>query len=655
MDYFKNGPLEPWVVEHKYNDFCNADDMYSILLHETQVHYRHGQLSIFNRCIICIRKIEDLQAIHPLQITLNETNDVCTFNAFKLLRNSTETDRTETIQFTELQRETELNNNIYTGLKTVIANVEGIQVNDIIDYSFTITTQRLNCKEHFSYCGQTVFTIPVYRQYLSVDYDNNGRSCAIRIVHSFDKSQTAVLQSGKRYEYNNMNIAPLEMDSYIPPEENPFSFIEFSDYSDWKELGADLLGAYRQQDRDESIAGSLATIISKDDPIEAKIEKIINHIKTKIGYLSLSLNEYTFAPHLPSETLKKNFGDCKDKSLLLKTMLEMIGVPASVLLVNTNERANICRHLISPSLFDHAIVSFIHNETTYYVDPADSYQLFTFSTPVEHDYGFALDTTRSELIPFHDVKNDIYKRAVQETFTISGDEAELHVEDAFSLRSFASEYARTQHQSIDEIEKLYLEKYKAQYQSIELGKEKLHFEIDIPTQKITYFMQFHIDNLWGKNEDDMNKLQVLFIPKALFDESFILHQEAERKQNAYWPHPVEFNYSIDIHTDFAANFSDLSESTDSLLFLYKITNTIESKHFVFNAFYKSKVAILPKESFNEQVAIVNDLYNNGFFLQKNKPEAITYTKKKNKKSNILWIIFVVIIILQVLSHLHDLY
>jgi len=61
-------------------------------------------------------------------------------------------------------------------------------------------------------------------------------------------------------------------------------------------------------------------------------------------------------PHPPAQVLKRRYGDCKDKALLLVSLLRATGIEAAPALANTRERAALDGFLPTAYAFNHAIV-----------------------------------------------------------------------------------------------------------------------------------------------------------------------------------------------------------------------------------------------------------------------------------------------------------
>jgi hypothetical protein len=67
--------------------------------------------------------------------------------------------------------------------------------------------------------------------------------------------------------------------------------------------------------------------------------------------------------------LKRRYGDCKDKSLLLMTILDELKIPSKIVLLQVGRRHGLEKVLPSPQMFDHAILRATVDGKNYYLDP----------------------------------------------------------------------------------------------------------------------------------------------------------------------------------------------------------------------------------------------------------------------------------------------
>lgn len=586
---------EPWIQKSEINNYDTIDKKYTYILIEQHVLYRPGVFKQFIRNIIRVNKSDDFSLVNPLQVTINNSMETCIFHNFKILRDGEVQEISSLLEFKELQREQGLEKNVYTESKTFVAYIEGLQINDIIDYSYTIINTGFLYQKNFTFIYQTIFTVPVFQQFLTVDYDNNNKECSVRIVKSFSEYSTSKFDGSQCYSYKNQNIDAILLESYIPSSENPFSYIEFSDFISWQDFGESLLGEYRKNENTNYISDYVIKNIIKSSINEEKIEEVINYVKTQIGYHSVSIDNHSFIPHDPLDVIRQNFGDCKDKSLLLKLMLETLGVEASVILVNTYETKNIVHRLISLSCFNHAIVAFNFNNQLYFVDPTDSCLFFKFSMPVEVDYGYYFDTIRYQLFKYEDLKNCFFDRSVYEKVSIVENTAVIEITDEYSFLAFSGTYSNYITNNISAVANNYLEFFKKRYSNIKVDTNSdPRYELEIENQKIKFIVSFIVEEIWEERESNTDRLYTSFNP-SLLNEYLIYLQGSDRKYNHLWPHPVKFTYIFDIYYDFYENMGNLSEVIDCETFKYTVETIEKEKNYRYQISFVSKTDIINKE------------------------------------------------------------
>lgn len=86
------------------------------------------------------------------------------------------------------------------------------------------------------------------------------------------------------------------------------------------------------------------------------IRQIVSALHKNIRYTGVEFGESSLIPQFPSETLKRRYGDCKDKALLLAAMLRAAGIPATLSLLSTGPGLDVDPDLPGMGEFDHAIV-----------------------------------------------------------------------------------------------------------------------------------------------------------------------------------------------------------------------------------------------------------------------------------------------------------
>lgn len=96
-------------------------------------------------------------------------------------------------------------------------------------------------------------------------------------------------------------------------------------------------------------------------------QQLMAWIDERVRYNGLELSEASILPRSPSETLKRHYGDCKDKATLLVALMRQAGFDARVALLNTGWGRDVEPRTPGFGHFDHAIV-YVPGEPALWID-----------------------------------------------------------------------------------------------------------------------------------------------------------------------------------------------------------------------------------------------------------------------------------------------
>jgi hypothetical protein len=158
--------------------------------------------------------------------------------------------------------------------------------------------------------------------------------------------------------------------------------VELTSFVNWKQVGqwySDLEQSHRGPSPDIRIkANDLTSGLNRDLD---KAEALYNYVAQQIKYFSLaSLDIGGYEPHSASDTLLNGFGDCKDKAMLLASLLEALGMHASSVLISDHQDAKL--GLPSPLAFNHLITILSVGGEDIWMDPSSPvvpFRMLTYS------------------------------------------------------------------------------------------------------------------------------------------------------------------------------------------------------------------------------------------------------------------------------------
>lgn len=163
------------------------------------------------------------------------------------------------------------------------------------------------------------------------------------------------------------DVPALEVEEYMPPRRSIAARMVLHYFynqttgqksaATWASVGAWADGLVHDR-RTESpelkkqvadITAGLNTPLDKMRAIAAWVQKQIRYVDIEIGIGG-------YQPHYAADTYKNRFGDCKDKAILMMTMLKEIGIDSYFLLIDTR-RGVVRPDTPSAMTFNHAIVA----------------------------------------------------------------------------------------------------------------------------------------------------------------------------------------------------------------------------------------------------------------------------------------------------------
>ncbi len=189
----------------------------------------------------------------------------------------------------------------------------------------------------------------------------------------FRDEQGNVLQPEINYLKKGDRFVIDEVDYINPVDANReiFPFIDFATESNWKDLSNYIAPLYEEIFSKAALPEYAPNLVEKLDAITDSDEKLqfaIEYVQNNIYYIFNANEMNGHKPQEPSVTYETKQGDCKAKSVLLKSILDYIGVDSSIVLVNFHTDFYIKYYLPSLLTFNHVIVKINHKGEDHFVD-----------------------------------------------------------------------------------------------------------------------------------------------------------------------------------------------------------------------------------------------------------------------------------------------
>ena len=203
------------------------------------------------------------------------------------------------------------------------------------------------------------------------------------------------------YVWRYNETPALTLEEGMPHANNVVPRLRYSSIKDWdsvynwyKEL------AKERYIPDADIEARVHQLTSDLTSEAAKIQAIYHFVATSIRYVGIELGQSAYQPSPATEVFHMQYGDCKDKTTLLISMLDLVGIKAYPVLMSVAPYERVDTALPSLNQFNHMIVAIPTGTNAYiWLDPTAStcsYGNLPYNT--QGRTGFIISDIRGEFV-----------------------------------------------------------------------------------------------------------------------------------------------------------------------------------------------------------------------------------------------------------------
>lgn len=165
-------------------------------------------------------------------------------------------------------------------------------------------------------------------------------------------------------------LAPLP--DYLPSDVPVYPGVTFSTGASWQALAEAYSKIVDEQITTTNVAPQVKQFLVGKTSRSEKIAALVQGMNRQVRYTGVEFGEAAIVPHSPEETWTRKYGDCKDKSVLLVSLLRTAGIPAYVAILEAGFGHDVVPDLPGLGLFDHAIV-YVPGSPEVWIDATDEY------------------------------------------------------------------------------------------------------------------------------------------------------------------------------------------------------------------------------------------------------------------------------------------
>jgi transglutaminase-like putative cysteine protease/tetratricopeptide (TPR) repeat protein len=158
-------------------------------------------------------------------------------------------------------------------------------------------------------------------------------------------------------------------ETWAPNDIARFPYIAFSTGASWGAVARRYSEIVEERIKNADLKKLVKKATGNSDSRETTITDLLDGVLREVRYTGVEFGSRAIVPASPKTTLERQFGDCKDKSVLLVALLREAGIEARVALLAPGPGADLDPELPGIGAFSHAIV-FVGGENPIWIDPS---------------------------------------------------------------------------------------------------------------------------------------------------------------------------------------------------------------------------------------------------------------------------------------------
>lgn len=295
-----------------------------------------------------------LRDVSEPTITFNPAYQKLAIHTLNVYRDGKRSDRLKDVRIEIMRREQALEQQMLDGLYTALISPKDVRVGDVVEVAYSLEGANPIFEGKYSGVFHIAGDAPIDRLHLRLEAPST-RVLQVKGIAT-NATMERFQEAGRQVlRFQGKDITAIQAETNIPPWFKVYPALHVSEYKSWKEVDQWAQGLFVQEPPSGELAQRIADWKAKGLPRETLLSEVLSFVQDDIRYFSMSLGESAHRPKPAARTLSERMGDCKDKVLLLNTLLTGLGFEAKPVLVSVMRNRGITQFLPSHDQFDHVI------------------------------------------------------------------------------------------------------------------------------------------------------------------------------------------------------------------------------------------------------------------------------------------------------------
>ena len=405
-----------------------------------------------------------LDDVSELQLEFEPSYEQLTIHHIRIIRGDHVIDALKPREIKIIQQENDFYQKIYNGMLSALIFLNDVRVGDTIDYAYSLKGENPVLGGRFVDFFYLATSQPIGKLSWRLLWPA-GRQLYMRGQRTRIEPRIRQTAAETEYVWESEGVAALENDGNTPGWFEAAPMIQLSEFASWGDVTRWAQPLYKVSSLSPALKRQIEEWRTKfaSDDRGSRLLAALRFVQDEVRYLGIEMGPHSHLPNQPSIVFERRFGDCKDKSLLLTTILNSLGFEAHPALVNTEARHTLDEWQPSPFAFNHVIVQVNFDGKTRWFDPTATLQRGLLDTRYDPEYERAL-VVKEGNGALEEIPQPAYADAatsVKESYKVANYTIPVMLEVVTTYKGSDADEMRNQlaHQSISELGKAYLNYY----------------------------------------------------------------------------------------------------------------------------------------------------------------------------------------------------
>jgi hypothetical protein len=435
-----------------------------------------------------------------IQIWFNPEFQQLELHRLAIRRNGQWTNRLEPAAVTLARRESQFEQDMATGTVSALMVLNDVQRGDLVRLSYTIRGQNpimagLDSEEFVFAWGD-----PILERHARVLFDSGVSVTSLideRVPDLVERRSDSALEVSA----SARKIAALINEGHYPREYAQAPSLVISEKRSWADVVRWGTRLYpKPGPLPEDLERRIASWRALPDE-SSRIAAALRLVQEEVRYFGIELGDNTHQPAEPSEVWVRRYGDCKDKTRLLVTLLRHLGIQATPALVSFANGARVSSLPPSAAAFDHVITQVRSGNSTLWLDSTATQQRGRPEALLPTDFGVALplSPTAQTLEAVEPPAEAINKSSVIERFSRGqGESLKLLVQSEYEGEAANRMRRRLETSGNDTVARQYSDYYRRKYGDLATN-DTLEVDDDEQANRLKIVERYDLLKPWAES------------------------------------------------------------------------------------------------------------------------------------------------------------